>query len=160
MHLLCVHRAEHLQIGRSDGLFSGGGGGNYSSSPPSQIKGGLRRCAPALSQHFVVRLNPLRGFILKSSANKKTPTLSGWGFVIGGGGGNYSSFVLTPSQIKGGRRRCAPALSHHFVVRLNPLRGFIPSSSQKPKKATLSGDLFWFFGGGGGNWTRVRHHVQ
>jgi len=56
-----------------------------------------------------------------------------------------------PSQIKGGRRRCAPALSHHFVVRLNPLRGFIPSSSQKPKKATLSGDLFWFFGGGGGN---------
>jgi len=60
-----------------------------------------------------------------------------------------------PSQIKGGRRRCAPALSHHFVVRLNPLRGFIPSSSQKPKKATLSGDLFWFFGGGGGNYSGV-----
>jgi len=25
----------------------------------------------------------------------------------------------------------------------------IPCSSQKPKKATLSGDLFWYFGGGG-----------
>jgi hypothetical protein len=30
---------------------------------------------------------------------------------------------------------------------------FIPSSSQKPEKATLSGDLFWFFGGGGGNYS-------
>jgi hypothetical protein len=30
-----------------------------------------------LSRHCVARLNPLRGFILKSSANKKTPTLSG-----------------------------------------------------------------------------------
>jgi hypothetical protein len=48
-----------------------------SSSPPSQIKGGRRRWAPALSRHCVARLNPLRGFILKSSANKKTPTLSG-----------------------------------------------------------------------------------
>ena len=73
MHLLCVHRAGHLQIGRSDGLFSGGGGGNYSSFvlTPFQIKGGRRRCAPALSHHFVVRLNPLRGFIPSATANKK-----------------------------------------------------------------------------------------
>jgi len=56
--------------------------------PSSSPLRGRRRCAPALSRHCVARLNPLRGFILKSSANKKTPTLSGWGFVIGGGGGN------------------------------------------------------------------------
>jgi len=39
---------------------------------------------------------------------------------------------------------CLATLSVKSVAQLNPLRMFIPSSSQKPKKATLSGDLFWF----------------
>jgi len=75
-----------------------------------------------------------------SSQKPKKATLSGdlfWFF--GGGGENYSSFVLTPSQIKGGRRRCAPALSRHCVARLNPLRVFIPKSTANKKTPTLSG---------------------
>jgi len=36
--------------------------------------------------------------------------------------------LALPSPFRG-RRRCAPALSHHFVVRLSPLRVFIPTSN-------------------------------
>ena len=149
MHLLCVHRAEHLQIGRSDGLFSGGGGGNYSPLvlTPLSNKRGRRHCAPALSRHCVARLNPLRGSFSNHRPIKKPQPCRVEVLLLVEAAG-----IIRPSSSPlRGRRRCAPALSHHFVVRLNPLRGFIPSSSQKPKKATLSGDLFWFFGGGGGN---------
>ena len=52
---------------------------------------------------------------------------------------NDSGFALTPYLIRGGRRRCAPALSHHFVARLNPLRVFIPKSTANKKTPTLSG---------------------
>ena len=66
-----------------------------------------------------------------------------------GGEGIIRPSFIGPLKLK----VAAPALSHHYVVRLNPLRVLITSSNQKPKKATLSGDLFWFFGGGGGNCT-------
>ena len=39
---------------------------------------------------------------------------------------------------------CLATLSVKSVAQLNPLRMFIPSSSQKPEKTALSGDLFWF----------------
>ena len=64
-----------------------------------------------------------------------------------GGEGIIRPSFIGPLKLK----VAAPALSHHYVVRLTPLHVLITSSNQKPKKATLSCDLFWFFIGGGGN---------
>ena len=61
--------------------------------PSSSPLRGRRRCAPALSHHVVVRLNPLRVFIPKSTANKKPQPFRVEVLLGGGGGGNRTQNV-------------------------------------------------------------------
>jgi len=52
-----------------------------------------RSCVPALSRHCVARLNPLRVFIPKSTANKKPQPFRVEVLLGGGGVGNFTEPV-------------------------------------------------------------------
>jgi hypothetical protein len=76
-----------------------------------------------------LQLNLLRGFISFPTANKKPqPFRVEVCYLVEAAG------IIRPSSSPlRGRRRGAPALSHHFVARLNPLRVFIPKSTANKK---------------------------